>query len=149
MKSCFLFGHGDTPESVLPAIEKAVEKHYLNLGIRLFYVGNRGNFDRLAARAVRNMKQQYPDIQLILVLAYHPAERVPDLWGGYDHSYYPPIEKTPRPYCIVKANQYMADTADSMICYVWHFGNTRNLLEYAQKRRKKDGICIENVADYK
>lgn len=146
-KSCFLFGHADTPQSMLPLIEKAVEKHYSKLGVRYFYVGNRGNFDSLAAKAVRNLKQNHPDTQLNLVLAYHPAEREPDLWGGYDNSYYPPIEGTPRTYAIVKANQYMVETTDTIICYVKHLGNTRNLLEYAQKRQKKAGVFIENVAE--
>lgn len=145
-KSCFLFGHADTPQSMLPAIENAIEKHYSIYDIKHFYVGNRGSFDSLAAKAVRNVKQRHPDMWLYLVLAYHPAEREPDLWGGYDNSYYPPIEGTPRPYAIVKANQYMVDTADSIICFVRHFGNTRKLLEYAQKRQKKDGVIIENVA---
>ena len=40
----------------------------------------------------------------------------------------------------------MIDTTDFLICYVKHFGNTRNLLEYAQ-RKKKDGVHIENVAE--
>jgi hypothetical protein len=41
----------------------------------------------------------------------------------------------------------MVDTADTMICYVKHPGNTRNLIEYAQRRQKKDGVIIENVAE--
>ena len=69
-----------------------------------------------------------------------------NLLGGFDGSFYPPLEGTPRQYTIVKANRYMVNTADAMICYVCHIGNTRNLLEYAQ-RRKKDGVRIENVAE--
>ena len=45
-KTCFLFGHADTPQSILPAIEDAVEKCYSIYGIQHFYVGNRGNFDK-------------------------------------------------------------------------------------------------------
>lgn len=146
-KTCFLFGHADTPQSILPAIEDAVERCYSIYGIHHFYVGNRGNFDSIAAKAVRNVKQKYPDVRLFLVLAYHPAEREPDMWGGYDNSYYPPIEGTPRPYAIVKANRHMVDTVDSIICFVRHFGNTRNLLEYAQRRQKRDGVTIENLAE--
>ena len=41
----------------------------------------------------------------------------------------------------------MIDTADSIICYVKHIGNTKNLLEYAQRRQRKEGIIIENVAE--
>lgn len=145
MKSCFMFGHADAPDTIMPKLGDAVEKCYSS-GISRFYVGNRGRFDRLAAAAVNRAKQRHPDIMLYLLLAYHPAERPVDLWNGFDGSYYPPLEGAPRQYTIVKANRYMVNTADAIICYVYHVGNTRNLLEYAQKR-KKDGVHIENVAE--
>lgn len=146
MKCCFMFGHGDCPDSVLPRIEQAVELYYSRYGITGYYIGNRGSFDRLAALAVRKAKQMHPDIRMHLLLAYHPAERPVDLWGGFDDSFYPPLENTPRPFAIVNANRYMIDTTDFFICYVKHFGNARNLLEYAQKR-KKDGFYMKNVAE--
>ena len=142
-----MFGHADCPDNVLPQIEEAVERQYLNNGTRFFYVGNRGRFDSLAAAAVTRAKKRHGDIQLHLVLAYHPSERPVDLWGGFDGSYYPPLEGTPRSLAIVKANRHMVDTADSIICYVKHCGNARNLLEFAQRRQKKEGIIIENVAE--
>ena len=146
MRSCFMFGHGDCPDHMLPRIEEAIEKQYSNLGTRCIYVGNRGNFDRLAATAAKRIKQRHPDLQLVLVLAYHPAERSVDLPDGFDHSFYPPMENTPRPYAILQANRYMTQNCDSIICYVKHGGNTRNLLEYAQRRQQKAGVIIENLA---
>ena len=145
-KSCFLFGHRDCPDSILPRIETAVIKHY-ELGVRYFYVGNRGRFDSLAATAVKRVKVLHPDIRLFLVISYHPAERAVDLWPGFDNSFYPPLEGVPRQYTIVKANEYMVDTTDTAICYVSHFGNTRKLLERAQRRQKNGGIVIENLAE--
>ena len=147
MKSCFMFGHADCPDSIMPRIESVIESQYTLQGIRNFYIGNRGRFDSLAAMAAKCVKQRHPDMKLYLVLAYHPGERAVDLTDGFDNSYYPPLEGTPRQYAIVKANKHMVDTADSIICYVKHIGNTRNLLEYAQRRQKKEGITIENVAD--
>lgn len=146
MGSCFMFGHADCPDSMLPKIEQAIEHYYSQYGITDFYISNRGRFDSLAATAVRNAKQRHPGIRMYLLLAYHPSERPVDLWGDFDGSFYPPLENTPRQFTIVKANQYMVDTTDFLICYVKHFGNTRNLLEYAQ-RRKKESVHIENVAE--
>ena len=40
----------------------------------------------------------------------------------------------------------MIENCDAIICYVNHSGNTRNLLEYAQRREKKGEILIENIA---
>lgn len=145
MKSCFMFGHADCPDNMLPKIEEAIVNCY-SKGVTVFYVGSRGRFDSLAATAVKRVKQQHSDIRLYLLLAYHPGERPVDLWGGFDGSYYPPLENVPRPYAIVRGNQYMVDNSDYLICYVKHIGNTRNLLEYAQ-RRKKEGVHIENVAE--
>ena len=144
---CFLFGHATTPYDVLPLIEAAAERHYLTYGIRTFIVGSRGSFDSYAATAISRLKKRYPDITLLLLLAYHPGERPVDLTGGFDNSYYPPLENVPRQYAIVRANKHMISTADSVICYVKHIGNTRNLLEDAQRRQKKEGIIIENLAE--
>ena len=147
MKSCFMFGHADSPDHIMSRIEAVIEDQYINNGTTAFYVGNRGRFDSIAAAACRLVKQRHPEIRLYLLLVYHPGERTVDLTDGFDSSYYPPLEGVPRQYAIVRANRYMVDTADSIICYVKHIGNTRNLLEYAQKRQKKEGIIIENVAE--
>ena len=146
-KVCFMFGHATTPQDALPLIEAAAEQQYHEQGIRTFIVGNRGCFDGYAATAIKSLKKRRTDISLLLLLAYHPGERAADLTDGFDNSYYPPLEGTPRQYAIVRANRYMVDTADSIICYVKHIGNTRNLLEYAERRQKKEGITIENVAE--
>lgn len=56
-RSCFLFGHADCPDSVMPILEQAVERFYTNFQVRYFYVGNRGRFDSLAAAAVKRAKK--------------------------------------------------------------------------------------------
>lgn len=147
MKSCFLFGHRDCPDDILPEIEKAIERFYTTHRVRSFYVGNRGRFDALAATALRRVKLRHPDIGLYLLLAYHPGERATAVPERFDNTFYPPLETVPRPFAIVRANQYMVDATDSIICYVRHFGNTRNLFEYAQRRQKRISVLIENLAE--
>lgn len=142
MGSCFLFGHASCTEAILPNLAQAIEDCY-SIGIHSFYVGNRGRFDSLAAAAVKRAKQEHQDIQLFLVLAYHPAERAVNLTDGFDSSFYPPLEGVPRKFAIVRANRYMIDTADIIICYVMHTGNSRNMLVYAQQRNK----YVINVAE--
>lgn len=144
MKACFLFGHADAPDTIMPRLEQAVEKCY-GEGVANFYVGNRGRFDILAASAVKRAKHRHAEIKLYLVLSYHPGERPVELQDGFDGAYYPPLSNVPRRYAVVRGNRYMIDTSDYLICYVCQIGNTRKLLEYAQRRHKK-GIPIENVA---
>lgn len=147
MKTCFLFGHRDTPQDLQPAIEKAIERHYLHCGVRQFYVGGYGGFDRMAGAAVKAVKKKYGDISLYLLLPYHPAERPVEAPEGFDGTYYPPLQKVPRRYAIVRANRHMIETADTVICYVMHIGNTRNLLDYAEKRMER-GLCyVENLGE--
>ena len=147
-KVCFMFGHSTTPYTALPLIRATAEQLYLEHDIKTFVVGNRGNFDNYAATAILHLKKQYKDISLLLLLAYHPAERPVYLSPGFDNSFYPPLEKVPRPFAIVKANQYMVDNCDWLVCYVRHgASNSRNLLEYAQRREKKGLIQITNIAE--
>ena len=145
MGLCFLFGHSSCPEDMLPHIQQAIEENYVNLRIKTFYVGNRGQFDCLAARAARRAKIRYPDIQLVLLLSYHPAERETDTFG-FDSSFFPLVASTPRKYAIVEANRNMIRAADSIICFVKHPGNARNMLTYAQKQQHKS-LVIKNLAE--
>ena len=52
-KVCFLFGHRDASDWLLPELEQAVERQYTCYGIRNFIVGGYGNFNRLAGMAVK------------------------------------------------------------------------------------------------
>lgn len=145
MKTCFLFGHRDAPYDLRPHIETAVEYHYSQLGIHQFIVGEYGNFDRMAGGAVKSVKLRHSDIDLRLLLPFHPAERPVEIPPGFDGSFYPEgMECVPKKFAIVRANQYMIQNADTVICYVKHFGNTRALLEQAQKR---SDLYVQNLAE--
>ena len=145
MKTCFLFGHRDASDELRPHIKAAVEYHYAKLGVRQFIVGGYGSFDRMAAGAVKAVKQRHCDICLSLLLPYHPAVRPVEPPPGFDGTLYPEgMESVPRKLAIVKANQYMVRSANTVICYVNHFGNTRALLELAQTR---SDVYVENLAE--
>lgn len=149
MKSCFFIGHREANDSLLPRLELEIERLITEENVRYFYVGGYGGFDQIAAAAVKRAKQKHPDIVLMLMLPYHPAERPIEKPPGYDGTYYPEgLEKTPRPFAIVKANQLMVDSCEWLICFVRHgASNSRNLLEYAQRREKKGLIQITNIAE--
>ena len=149
MKSCFFIGHREANESLLPRLELEIEQLIKEEQVCFFYVGGYGGFDRIAATAVKQAKKKYPNVTLMLVLPYHPAERPVEKPLGYDGTYYPEgLEKTPRPFAIVKANQIMVDACEWLVCYVRHgASNSRNLLEYAQRREKKGLIRIINIAE--
>ena len=136
MKSCFFIGHREATEEVLPALINAVEQHIVEYGVKEFFVGTHGGFDRLAAKTVIEAKKRHIDVTLAMLLPYHPAERPVAPPPGFDYTFYPPdMEKTPRKFAIVQANRYMVEHTDYLIAYAWHpASNARNLLEYARKR---------------
>lgn len=136
MKSCFFIGHREASDEILPALMEAVEQHIVEYGVTEFIVGNYGNFDHMAARAVIAAKKRYPGITLSMLIPYHPAERPMEPPQGFDGTFYPPgMESVPRKFAIVRANRYMADHVDYLIACAWHpASNARNLLEYARKK---------------
>ena len=63
MPSCFFIGHRDAPGSLFEAVRAAAEGLIREEGVTDFYVGSRGSFDRLAAAAVRELQESYPEIK--------------------------------------------------------------------------------------
>ena len=145
-KSCFFIGHRDTREEVFPLLMAEVERHITASGVRDFYVGHYGSFDRMAARAVIEMKKQYADIRLTMLLPYHPAIRPIELPAGFDGSVYPEgQEKIPYKAAISRANMYIIGRVDHLICYVDHPSNgSRAVMEVAMKRK----VHVVNIAGW-
>ena len=148
-KSCFFMGHREANERLLPRLELTIERLIVEENVRYFYVGGHGGFDRIAGATVKRVKQKYPDITLMLVLPYHPAERAVPTPDGFNGTYHPEgLENTPRRYAIARTNQIMVNTFDWLVCYVRHgASNSRNLLEYAQRREEKGLIQIINIGE--
>lgn len=149
MKSCFFIGHHDAKDGIYPALLSEVELHITQNGVTNFFVGHYGNFDRMAATAVKEAKVRHPDVQLMLVLPYHPAIRPIETPDGFDGTYYPwEDERIPKRLAIVKTNQRMVDTCDYLIAYAWHhLGGSGQIVEYARKQEKRGSIHVENLAE--
>ena len=146
-KSCFFIGHRDAPEAIYPQLQAEVERHIAELGVTEFIVGHYGGFDRLAAKAVIAAKQRHPNISLLLLLPYHPAEQSIEIPVGFDNTYYPPgMEKVPRRLAIVRANRYVVDHVDCLIAYAWHpASNARELVKYAAGAGREDKVTVVNI----
>lgn len=134
-KLCFFIGHRECPYAIRGKLDKAVEHVIREKGIQVFVVGQYGNFDQMAASAVKGMKHKYSDISLWLLLPYHPSERPIEATEGFDGTYYPEGQEfVPKRIAIVKANQTMVDQCDVLIAYAKGPGNSRNLVEYAERK---------------
>ncbi len=132
---CFLFGHHDSPEGLEPLIQRTATMLYVTRGIDTFLVGHHGRFDAMAAAALRQFRQQYPQVRL-----YFLAER-PDLTvprdAGFSGILQPEnAEHVPQRYALARANDKALKTCACALCYVNHDGNAQKMLEKLQKKQK-------------
>lgn len=126
-------------EQVITLIEKENVKHFI--------VGKYGEFDRLCASIIRNLKTIYPDITLELLIPYITKE-LNDYGDFYKERYdsilmadIPP--STPARLRIIMANRYMIDLSSFLICHVTHsWGGAAQTLEYASKKKNIEIINI-------
>ncbi len=149
MKSgvCFLFGHQDAREEILPALRAALTDHITEKGAEEFWVGGYGGFDATAARALVGMKARFPHIRLRQVIPYHPAVRPVEAPEGFDGTFYPPgMEGVPPRLAIVRANRIALELSDFLIVYFRRScGNTARLLEAAEKRQARGLLHITRI----
>ena len=140
-----LYDAGEIYEHLLSVIEDLITTE----NISEFWVGNYGAFDKLSAKAVRELKIQYLDIQLNLVIPYLTTEinEYKELYyKDYDNILVADIpEKTPKKLQIIKGNQCMVKNSQVLVCYISHsWGGAAKTLEFAQKRKN---IQIINLAE--
>ena len=131
-------------------VKEQIRKHIVGDEQVICYLGGCGEFDQICACACRELKQEYRRIELVYVTPYlHVSEqqKIKELerTGLYDMSVYPPIEKTPPKFAIVKRNEWMMANADLVIAYVAHnYGGAYRSLQVARRKKKK----IINIFDF-
>lgn len=134
-------GHGDIvyDDKVKQDLIFEITKQIGN-GETEFLLGGYGNFDILAAKLVKTIKEKNPNIKSTLVLPYFDRQYDLDL---YDDTVYPALENIPKRFAILKRNEYMVDTSSTIIAYVLHnWGGAAKTLNYAVKKNK----TIINIA---
>lgn len=149
---CFFIGHSDVDEEIYPSLREAVERYVTQCGVTEFRVGNYGGFDRIAAKAVQEVKRRYPGVTLYLVLPYLPGlgRPLPNM-RDFDGSIYPEgLETVPYKLAIPRLGRIMVKQADCVIAYVTHpWGGAAKTLEYAKVRENRGELTITNLAGEK
>ncbi len=119
-KICAFFGHRTVETDLSDALYDAIRKAITEYGVRTFWCGNKGEFDRMAAKTAFQLKREFPDIEIIYVRAYLPksGEKLPEC---YDDSIYPEgLESVPKRFTISRRNMWMARNCDMAIVYIEH-----------------------------
>lgn len=139
-KTATFIGHsecyGVDISTVRPVIVTLIEK-----GVYEFISGGMGDFDWICARAVYELKKEYPHIRNSLVIPYLTFTiQNKDL---FDDVIYPDgFEKYHFKSAIPKRNRYLIDNSAYAICYVKHgWGGAAKTYEMA-KRQKLEIIDV-------
>ena len=141
MLVCTFFGHrecyGLNGEVLRSAVEDRISK-----GVDTFYVGNQGQFDSMVYSYLKQLRKEYPYIQICVVLAYLPAKK-----SEYDDmadTMYPEIEGHPK-FAIERRNRWMIEVSDYCLCYINHTWGGAYKFSQLAKRRGKTVINIGNI----
>ena len=128
-----------------PLLDAMVEKHITEYGVAAFVAGHYGRFDYMAAASVRAAKKRHPEVTLTLLLPYYPF---PFDTSDYDSTFYPEgLEAVPKPFAIIRANEYMIKNSDYLIRYdAGLVGKTRDFVKLARRHEEKGMIHITNLA---
>lgn len=151
--TCCFSGHRRIPnedlfivkQKLMKAISSAIKDGYIYFG-----AGGALGFDTLAAQTVLEMKKQYAQIRLILVL---PCLSQARYWREQDISEYERIKRsadkviyTSQEYtydCMHKRNRHLVNNSSLCICYLKEqSGGTAYTVNYAESR----GLNIINVS---
>lgn len=110
-----------------------------------FYLGGYDDFDGLCLRTLRELKHDFPSIEILFITPYLDKNysKLELAKHYYDDVIFPPIESVPRKFAILKRNEWMVEQADLVIVYVkYSWGGAAKALEYAKRKKKR----IINIA---
>ena len=116
--TCTFFGHRRVPKEIEPALRSTLIDLIENHDVKLFYVGNNGEFDAMVLRQLRDLSKTYP-ITYSVVLAYMPEKQREFDTTDYSETILPDgIETVPKRFAIDYRNRWMIRQSDYVITYV-------------------------------
>lgn len=137
MRVCTFFGHRECPESIKPKLREILVDLIIEHDVGMFYVGHQGQFDAYVHGELKKLKQEYPQINFAVVLAYMPGKKTE--YDAYSNTMLPEgIESVHPHYAISWRNNWMLEQSDYVIAYITHsWGGAAQYVNRAKKRSKK------------
>lgn len=142
-KYCSFFGHKfmEGIANLEQRTKEAIRKVILEENITSFLVGRNGQFDRICADCVKDLKEEFPFIKIYLVYAYLKKEtdeyERKSIKETFDGTIYPPLENVPPKFAILKRNEWIVRESDFIVFYVdYKWGGSGKMLDYAKRKGK-------------
>ena len=138
MSVCTFFGHRDCPSTVKPRLREVLTDLIEHHSVDVFYVGNKGAFDRLVRSVLRELRRDYPQIDYAVVLERMPGAQNAEYPEDFSDTLLPEgIETVPPRFSISWRNRWMLRRADIVVTYVTHpTGGAAQFAELAKKQKK-------------
>lgn len=137
MGVCTFFGHRDCPDTIKPKLREALVDLIVDYGVDMFYVGHQGQFDAVVRGVLRELKEEYPQINYAVVLAYIPGKGAK--LDDYSDTMLPEgIESVHPRYAISWRNNWMLQQSDFVITCITHsWGGAARFASKANAQNKK------------
>ena len=153
-KTCCFTGHRSLSheEKLKVAVRlREIIAVQIKAGVVFYGAGGARGFDALAALTVLDMKKEYPQLRLILVL---PCEDQTRGWRSEDIAVYEDIKRRSdkvvyvsreyTPDCMHRRNRHLVNHSGTCICYLTRStGGTAYTVDYARKK----GLHVINIAN--
>ncbi len=154
-KTCCFTGHREIPDFLYPALTKALEdtlRGLIRQGVVYYGAGGALGFDTLAARAVLRLREESPQVRLILVL---PCPEQEKYWTAQDQKTYHDIMNRADKVvflspsytrgCMHRRNRHLVEESGVCVAYCTRSsGGTAYTVAYA----KKKGLPVVNLAEF-
>ena len=135
MRICTFFGHRDCPDAIKSQLRTVVKELIILHGVNMFYVGNQGWFDAIVRSVLRELKEEYPQMNYAVVLAYMPCKQHED---DLDTMLPEGIEFVHPRYAISWRNSWMLQQSDYVVTYITHsWGGAAKFADKARKQGKR------------
>ena len=106
----------------------------------MFYVGHQGQFDAYVHSELKRLKQEYPQINYAVVLAYMPGKQTE--YDDYSDTMLPEgIESVHPHYAISWRNNWMLKQSDYVVTYITH--SWGGAAQYAKKAKSAGKQILE------
>ena len=130
-------GHRDTPQNVYPLLCETLRTLIQTDAATAFYVGDRGEFDRMVLRVLAELKKVYPHIDYQIVLAYMPRRKDESI--SVHPSVFPAeVAVAPARFAIDRRNRWMIENSDVVVTYVRRsYGGAARFQEVALRKGKR------------
>ena len=136
MATCTFFGHRECPDSIKTKLREVLIDLVTYYDMDMFYVGNQGRFDAIVRGVLRELKNEYPQVNYAVVLPYMPEKHT--AYENYSDTMLPEgIEPVHPRYAISWRNNWMLQQSNYVVTYIVHpWGGAAQFAEKANRQKK-------------